>query len=452
MVPGTLLRSIGETFTTTPFPECVKFVCYFSKQRILFYRPDFPGTATFLFGRHSIYQTLYKKYPTICRGGKPMRQEYSIVARYGKKGKVYYVRYFRENKMIPSQWSARTDDFREAETFAKKNREKIICRYLNRKEGKVLYAVLRKYYTKNSPYLVIDFARGRKLNETSRKTLHGFIINSFIPFLRENKIRFFEDVKPVVISRFQNHLLIKKGLLPQSINRQIGGIKAIFSHLFMTGVIEQNIMKDIAPLRTGYNKIRGCYSLDALTGIFREQWKDKKSCLLCSLIYSGGLRNNEIQNLKVKDIVTREDVAFLNIVKSKTASGIRLVPLHPKVREHLNERILEMNLSAEDFIFMKHDGQRIFKTTKAANIFMGSLLGKTPAELENENISFYSGRHFYKTMLNFYNLGDIEELFMGHKVSKKVSERYNHKDKRGERELLKEARRTIEIIDRALFQ
>ena len=55
-------------------------------------------------------------------------------------------------------------------------------------------------------------------------------------------------------------------------------------------------------------------------------------------------------------------------------------------------------------------------------------------------------------MLNLYNLGDIEELFMGHKVTKKVSERYNHKDKRGQKVLLKEARRAIEIIDKTLFQ
>ena len=380
-----------------------------------------------------------------------MRQEYSIVARYGKKGKVYYVRYFCDNKMIPSQWSTGTSDYREAELFAKVNKEGILNKYFNRKEGKVLYGVLRSYYLKDSPYLVIDTVRGRKINENSRKILHGFIVNSFIPFLRENKIREFNDVKPVVMSRFQNHLLIEKGLLPQSINRQIGGIKAIFSHLFMTGVIEQNTMKDITPLRTMNNKIRGCYSVEDLAGIFKEQWEDKKSYLLCSLIYSAGLRNGEIKNLKAEDIIVKDDVHFLNISGSKTTSGIRIVPLHPKVRLTLEEWIREKDLSVGDCLFVKNRGQRIFKTAKTANVFMGSLLGKPPEELEKDNITFYSGRHFYKTMLNLYNLGDIEELFMGHKVNKKVSERYNHKDKRGEKELLKEARRAIEIIDQSLF-
>jgi integrase len=381
-----------------------------------------------------------------------MRQEYSLVARYGKKGKTYYVRYFRDDKMIPSQWSTGTADHGKAALFARSNKERILNRYYNRRAGKVLYSVLRDYYTKDSPYLVIDTARGRKINETSRQTLHGFVVNTFIPFLMENRIKEFDEIKPVVMGRFQNYLLLERGLLPQSINRQVSGIKAIFSHLFMTGVIERNIIKDIVPLRTMNNRIRGCYSMEELAGIFKEQWDDKRSYLLCSLVYSAGLRNSEIQNLTVNDIIARGDIHFLSITRSKTSAGVRVIPLHPKIRETLEEWIDEKRLSGEGRLFVKHSRQRIFKTARNANITMGSLLGKTPAELKADNITFYSGRHFYKTMLNLYDLGDIEELFMGHKVNKDVSERYNHKDKRGERELLKEAKKAIEIIDKSLFR
>ena len=381
-----------------------------------------------------------------------MRQEYSLVTRYGKKGKTYYVRYFRDNKMIPSQWSTGTADYGEAALFARSNKEKILNKYSNRREGKVLYSVLRNYYTRGSPYLIIDVARGRKINETSRQTLHGFVVNTFIPFLLKNRIKEFSEIKPVVMGRFQNYLLLEKGLLPQSINRQVSGIKAIFSHLFMTGVIEQNIIKDIVPLRSLSNKIRGCYSMEELVGIFKKQWNDKMSYLLCSLVYSAGLRNSEIQNLTAKDIIARGGIYFLNITKSKTNAGVRIIPLHPKIRKTLEEWIDEKHLSGENRLFVKNDRQRIFKTTRKANITMGSILNKTPEELKADNITFYSGRHFYKTMLNLYDLGDIEELFMGHKVNKDVSERYNHKDKRGEKELLREAERAIEIIDKSLFR
>jgi integrase len=380
-----------------------------------------------------------------------MRQEFSIVLRHGKKGQTYYVRYFLNNEMIPSQWSTKTGNYGEAAVFAAKNKEKIITQYINRKEGKTLYSILRNYYAEDSPYLTIDAARGRRISETSRKILHGFIVNTFIPFLLENKIKTFQEIKPLVINRFQNFLLMEKGLLPQSINRQTGGIKLIFSHLYMTGIIEQNIMKDIAPLRAITNQTRGCHSIDKLSGIFKNKWKDQKSYLLCSLIYSAGLRNNEIKNLKVKNILKKGPLYFLNIENSKTINGIRMVPLHHKVTETLNEWIEERHLLDDDYLFVKSANQRLYRAAKKANRLLGSLLNKKSEELENENITFYSGRHFYKTMLNSHNLGDIEELFMGHSVGNGVKERYNHKNKRGENELLKEAGRAIEIIDKLLF-
>ena len=329
---------------------------------------------------------------------------------------------------------------------------KIFNKYFHRSGDSDLYTVLGSYYSKDSSYLFIDIARGRKLNETSRQILHGFTVNTFIPFLRKSKINSFNEIKPVVMGRFQNYLLFEKGLRPQSINRQIGGIKAIFNHLFMTGVIEQNIIKDIVPLRNLNNKIRSCFTVEELKGIFKEKWPEKKFYLFCSLIYSTGIRNGELQSLRVKHIILKGDLHFLNVTKSKTDAGIRLIPLHTKIFEALKWWIDENHLSGEDFLFVRNDKQRIFREAKKAHLFMGSLLGKKPEELEAENITFYSGRHFYKTMLNLHNLGDIEELFMGHKVNKQISERYNHKDKRGEKELLKQARKAIEIVDITLFQ
>jgi integrase len=269
-----------------------------------------------------------------------MRQEFSIVARYGKNGMTYYVRYFINNMMIPSQWSTKTNDPEEAENFSRRNREIILKKYFRKKEGKTLYSTLEKYYEKESSYLKIDAVRGRKLSENSRKILHGFITNTFIPFLRKNKIKDFSEINAVLINRFQNYLLLEKKLLPQSINRQISGIKAIFSHLYMTGIVSSNAIKDTVPLRSMNNKVRGCYSLDELVGIFKNPWKDNKSYLLCALIYSTGMRNNEISGLRVKDIIRKDtldygSIYFLNIERSKTVNGIRKIPLHHKVKDAL---------------------------------------------------------------------------------------------------------------------
>jgi len=385
-----------------------------------------------------------------------MRQEFSIIIRRGKKGPVYYVRYFHGSQMIPSQWSTKTGNYEEAVVFSKLNREKIILKYFNKKEGKTLYTILQNYYAKESSFLLLDTARGRKLNESSRRILHGFINNTFIPFLVTNKIKTLDEINAALINRFQNYLLLEKKNQPQSINRQISGIKAVFSHLFMTGIVENNLIKDVVPLRSISGNARNCYTMDELKGIFKNKWTDERSYLLCALIYTAGLRNSEITRLKAKDIICvcaeNINVDFLNIEKSKTINGIRRIPVHPKVTETLNSWIKKNHLAVDDYLFMENENQRFYRSAKKANDFMGSLLGKTPQDLKSENISFYSGRHFYKTMLNNYNLGDVEELFMGHSVNKKVSELYNHKNKRGEQELLKAAKRTIGIIDRSLFR
>jgi integrase len=386
-----------------------------------------------------------------------MRQEFSIVARYGKNGMTYYVRYFINNMMIPSQWSTKTNDPEKAAVFSRKNKEMILQKYFRRKEGKTLYTILEKYYKKDSTYLKIDAVRGRKLSESSRKILHGFILNTFIPFLKNHNIKDFPEITVVLINRFQNYLLLDKKLLPQSINRQVSGIKSIFNHLYMTGVVSSNAIKDTVPLRRLNSRIRGCYALDELAGIFKHPWKDYKSYLLCALIYSTGMRNNEISGLRVKDIIEKDTldygpIFFLNIERSKTVNGIRKIPLHHKVKDALDLWISERRLSDDTLLFINYEDQPFYRYTKRANLALGSLLGREPDALDEQNISFYSGRHFYKTMLNTYNLGDVEELFMGHSVNKKVSELYNHKDKRGEQELLRAAKAAIDIIDKCLFQ
>jgi hypothetical protein len=50
------------------------------------------------------------------------------------------------------------------------------------------------------------------------------------------------------------------------------------------------------------------------------------------------------------------------------------------------------------------------------------------------------------------NLGDVEEYFMGHKVSGDVAKRYNHKDKQGKKKLLEKARRVFQILDKRIFK
>ena len=83
---------------------------------------------------------------------------------------------------------------------------------------------------------------------------------------------------------------------------------------------------------------------------------------------------------------------------------------------------------------------------------LGAMMGVDGEYLKENNITFYSGRHFWKTLMSAGELGeDVEEIFMGHKVSNKVAKLYNHRDKQGKGLLVKKAKEVFKILDKYLF-
>jgi integrase len=151
--------------------------------------------------------------------------------------------------------------------------------------------------------------------------------------------------------------------------------------------------------------------------------------------------------IKPQDIIIIKTCRFIDIKESKTENGIRLVPLHNVVYEKLAAWIRK-NRIEEDAPLLPVKPYNFIK----AYLLLGKKLGLDKAGLQAQNIVFYSGRHYWKTLMNANGLGDIEEYFMGHKVSKDVSERYNHRDKQGQTRLLTKAREVFKILDKSLFR
>jgi integrase len=233
-------------------------------------------------------------------------------------------------------------------------------------------------------------------------------------------------------------------------------VKRIFRTFLRSGEIKENVFNNVSSLRVFYEnvKMRGCHEVEKLNGVFNEEWAgDKRAYLFCLMIYSTGLRNSEIENLKVSDIIKMGDCYFLNINKSKTRNGIRIVPLHNFPHKKLIEHIEKEDLSGEDFLFKNGGTKNISSDVYShANARLAKELGLDEMYLEENHISFYSGRHFWKTLMNGEELGaDIEEIFMGHKVSGDVSKRYNHQDKNGKERLLRKAEKVFLILDERLF-
>jgi integrase len=381
-------------------------------------------------------------------------KRYNLIKRPSKKyGYLYYVRYIDKGKLIPSKWNTHTNILPEAENFALENRLRILDEYYAKHAAKNtenrLYSILEGYYQAGSSYLEKDKNRNRIINEKTRSVYYHFIKNKFIPFLQDNTIKTFEEIIPPVIANFQDYLL-STGIKPQSINRYLSGVNIVFNNLLMTGVIKENAFDRVKSLKTGAKsaEVRGCHDVDKMQGVFNTKWEDGLSYLLCLMIYSTGMRNSEIEKIKVNDLIELDGIHFADLKESKSKNGIRLVPLHDFVYKKIRQYIKQTG--KQDYIFSDHGGPNQSTLYNQANTLLGKKLKLPDNELKG--ITFYSGRHFWKTLMNSGGLGDdIEEYFMGHKVSGNVSKNYNHKDKQGREKLLEKAKEVFAILDKKLL-
>jgi site-specific recombinase XerD len=369
-------------------------------------------------------------------------------------GFLYYVRYIIKGKMVPSRWCTHTNDRAAAERYAVANREAILEAYYQKKKAHDgLYGVLESYYQAGSEYLAADEQRGRTISPKTRSTYSNFMQKVFTPFLEKRHIQHFNEITPAVLACFQDSLLAK-GNKAQTINRFFGSIKAVFNRLVMTGTLTASPFDQLPMLKAGADsRVRGCYEVNKIKGVFNKRWKNPLSQILCLLIYTTGMRNSEIERIQTQDICTINNCRFIKIKKSKTKNGLRMIPLHPFVHRKLICYIRRKKLGPEDYLFVDKPGGINQSTVyRLAAVEMGALLGCGEADLEAQNISFYSGRHYWKTLMNANGLGEVEEYFMGHKVSRDVAKRYNHLDKQGKRKLLQKAREVFAILDRKVFK
>lgn len=375
------------------------------------------------------------------------RKGYNLVKVENKKfGHVYYVRYSHRGKMLPTKWHTHTSVLEEAERFAVENKERLVEQYVRSHDEK-MYAILEKFYEANSEYLLCEEKRNHKISERIRKEYHAVIKNRFMPFLKKKNIKAFNGVTAHILGDFQDSLLAEK-IKPQSVNNIFKAVKRVFKYLMRKGLLKENPCEFVhyIPVCQEDQKIRGCYEVEKIKGVFGRQWKDDLSYLLCLLIYTTGMRNSEIVQITRGDIVKLGGCSFVDIKKSKTPSGIRLVPLHDYVYKKLLNFCAKKDPKGPVF------GRLSPGTFVRANRQLATKLKVSEEDLEKENITFYSGRHFWKTAMNLGGLGDdIEEMFMGHLVSSDVAKLYNHRDRQGKDRIAKKARQVFRILDQYVF-
>ena len=372
---------------------------------------------------------------------------YNLVKRPNKRmGYIYYVRYWHNGKMIPSKWSTKTNDHEKASKFAREKREILISKYLGR-NGNEVYRFFEKFFELDNPVYKSECVRNGELSEEKRKRYRNVIIKEFIPFLKDKKKRAFSEIDVTLLNDFQDHLLAK-GVKAVTVNIELIAVGKVLKYITRKGLIIVNPYLNLAPVPTKAEEKRthGCYEISKMKGIFEKEWQDNTSKLLNLIIYTMDMRNSEITRICKNDIKELDGCHFLELKASKTINGLRLIPLHNRVYRDINEYAKDMK--DDECIFKGFTSLKFMKASQT----LGKTLGVSEEYLKNNFITFYSGRHFWKTLMNAGGLGEeAEELFMGHKVSSNVSKLYNHRDKRGKDLTVKKAKEVFAILDQYIF-
>jgi site-specific recombinase XerD len=372
---------------------------------------------------------------------------YNLVKREHKKlGFVYYVRYWHAGKMLPSKWCTHTNDYEQARAFAAREREELVSGYLRNNDCRMIRFFKRFFDTGSETYRN-ECLRNGEMSESRRHRYQSVMVNKFIPFLRQRKIKGAEAISAAILDDFQETLL-SRGMKPQSVNDDIIAVRKAFTYLTRKGLIRENPclnLQDI-PERMKDRGTHGCYEIGKIRGVFDKRWSDKHSYLLNLIIYTTDMRNSEIKSFSKEDIIELGDCHFISLKKSKTGNGIRLVPLHDFVYRKVMS--YAQGKAAEAPVFGDLSDYRFSKAYKA----LAGMLKVSADFLKAKNITYYSGRHFWKTLMNAEGLGeDVEEVFMGHKVSGDVAKLYNHRDMHGRRLIVKKAKEVFRILDRKVF-
>jgi len=389
---------------------------------------------------------------------------YTIIKQERKKdGFVYCVRYYFLGKLLPTKYSLKTNDLETANKRAVAWQDKFLSSYKKETNmGCAFHNLLSGYYAEGSTLLQESLNTKRQISKKQIKTYHSFMINSFIPFLKQEGIFTIENFKPEKILKFGGWLRDTKKLSAKTINDRINeAIKQALNFLYLKEKIEYNPFRHIEKgditikAKKGEVKKRRIFPVNRLFDVLFdvEMWNlakskeglnnptdkqiKRKKHLLCLLSATTGLRAGEVFMLKQSSIEKIGGIYFLNIDNSridldnkgvKTENSYRRVPLHKFVYKAINEYIQAMNITS-DYLFFSGN-----RKTQNGTIFIESYkqcgihCGFTESEIKMNKVDFHSFRHFYRTLLSQGGLPkELARYFMGHaKVMNDMDDRYTN--------------------------
>lgn len=149
--------------------------------------------------------------------------------------------------------------------------------------------------------------------------------------------------------------------------------------------------------------------------------------IILILIYTG-MRNGELRNLLKSDINKKQK--YINIRKSKTAAGVRIIPIHSKIWP-----LIEIRLSSQGAYLICTEDGRPYTYTKLSRVF-----SRIMKAINGQKHKLHDTRHTCATLLDAVDINDnARKMILGHARHDVTNGVYTHKN-------IRQLRKAIEKI------
>ena len=182
-------------------------------------------------------------------------------------------------------------------------------------------------------------------------------IRGFLKFLKNNNTKIDNDLNYSFIRQWIVELSESK-ISPVTINRKTSSLKSYFNFLVRTGSISKSPLKGHKNLKTNGKLVEPFTEkeLDEIFKNFSNYGANDRDKLVIELLYSTGIRREELINIKVSDINFENKLIKIKGKRNKE----RLVPILPSLKLSIEKHLLK---NKSKYLFSSKDGNMISKST-----------------------------------------------------------------------------------------
>jgi integrase/recombinase XerD len=206
----------------------------------------------------------------------------------------------------------------------------------------------------------------------------------------------FGEIRRVHVVKYKKyldeHVSNRKGAYaPNTINRKISAVSSFFQFLLQREVIETNPAEFCArPSRILLEEPQAFSDREMKT--FFDLVIDKAPPLhkaIILLLFTTGMRQAELRNLKLSNFKTQESIRFLNYLGK--GQKMNQIPIHPTTAHYVEECVSWMDgigrkIAENDFLFQPTKNSHSGKTKKMlSHTALGYIVGSGPNRLTGKS-------------------------------------------------------------------